>query len=81
MKITPLISIESIQVYDFRLDGLEIKTKIKKRRRKNPIEMPFSTSYQNKRAGRADCLCACVHTYDVCIRMVSNKPCIVQYRI
>lgn len=39
------------------------------------------STYQNKRAGRADCLCACVYTYDVCIVTydVSNKPCIVQY--
>lgn len=39
--------------------------KNKKRRRKNPIEMLFSTSYQNKRIGRASCFC--VH---VCIRMM-----------
>lgn len=40
------------------------KKKLKNGEEKNPTEMLFST-YQNKRAGRADCVC--VH---VCIRMM-----------
>lgn len=64
MKITPLISIESIQVYDFRLDGLEIKKKLKNGEEKTLLKCLLARRIKiNALAG----LTICVH---VCIRMM-----------
>lgn len=62
MKITPLISIESIQVYDFRLDGLEIKKKLKNGEEKTLLKCLLARRIKiNALAGLTVFVCMCVY--------------------
>lgn len=61
MKITPLISIESIQVYDFRLGGLEVK-KNKNGEEKTLLKCLLARRIKiNALAGLSVFVCMCVY--------------------